>query len=161
MERWFAEQLAIVAKEEMAFEVDEHGRPRIGDEPMPPAPPPGTNRNSKAYKQYKTALKQRRFRAVMQLRRMAEMAFYKANVLGDLQAIEFIADRLDGKPIGAVPDIAITQNNNELKLEYTFEEARDRLLSMGIDVDRIPLLDDLRVKVKRERLQALPDGEQT
>ena len=67
---------------------------------------------------------------------------------GDLNAIEHIANRFDGK---VKEEVDITHNNRE-KVHYeTFEEAKQALLAEGINVDRLPLLTDMRPREKQEQ----------
>jgi hypothetical protein len=134
VERLFLEQLNIVAQEEVEIEVDANGKD------LPPQP--GQGRMSKAARKRKLKDKQRRFRTIKKLRRIAEVAFQKA-MDGSLEHMEFVVDRMDGKPT-ATQYIAVERRGANLDVRLTYEEARDKLLEMGLDVEKMPLLGDMK-----------------
>jgi prephenate dehydratase len=67
---------------------------------------------------------------------------------GNMWAIEHIANRLDGK---VREQIDIFTNHN-IKIRYeSYEEVRAALLEEGINVDKLPVLQDMRKPESRER----------
>jgi hypothetical protein len=60
---------------------------------------------------------------------------------GNAWAIDNVATRLDGKP---KDQVELTTNTN-FKVRYeSYEEARAALLEEGVDLNRIPMLTDMR-----------------
>jgi Family of unknown function (DUF5681) len=67
---------------------------------------------------------------------------------GNAWAIEHIANRLDGK---VREQLELTPNRN-LKIRYeSYEEARAALLEQGVNIDRLPMLTDMRIPEGRDR----------
>ena len=67
---------------------------------------------------------------------------------GNMWAVEHIANRLDGKVKEQV-DLTTTRN---LKVRYeSYEEAKAALLEEGINIDRLPMLTDMRIPEGQER----------
>ena len=67
---------------------------------------------------------------------------------GNAWAIEHIANRLDGK---VREQLELTPNHN-LKVRYeSYEEARAALLEEGINIDRLPMLTDMRKPEGQDR----------
>ena len=66
---------------------------------------------------------------------------------GNAWAIEHISNRFDGK---VREQLELTPNHN-LKIRYeSYEEARAALLEEGINIDRLPMLTDMRPPEERE-----------
>jgi hypothetical protein len=60
---------------------------------------------------------------------------------GNSWAIDHLANRFDGK---VKETVDITTNHN-VKVRYeTYEEARAALLEEGVDINRLPMLTDMR-----------------
>jgi hypothetical protein len=60
---------------------------------------------------------------------------------GNEWAIDHVATRLDGKP---KEQLDVTHNTN-VKIRYeSYEEARAALLEEGVDINRLPMLTDMR-----------------
>jgi histidinol dehydrogenase len=69
---------------------------------------------------------------------------------GNEWAIEHIAQRFDGK---VREQVEVTTNTN-LKVRYeSYEEVRAALLEEGINIDRLPMLEDLRSVEEQEQEQ--------
>jgi hypothetical protein len=67
---------------------------------------------------------------------------------GNMWAVEHIANRLDGK---VREQLELTPNHN-LKIRYeSYEEARAALLEEGINIDRLPMLSDMRIPEGQDR----------
>ena len=67
---------------------------------------------------------------------------------GNAWAIEHIANRFDGK---VREQVELTPNRN-LKIRYeSYEEARAALLEEGINIDRLPMLTDMRIPEGQDR----------
>jgi hypothetical protein len=67
---------------------------------------------------------------------------------GNEWAIEHVANRIDGK---VREQVEVTTNTN-LNVRYeSYEEVRAALLEEGINVDRLPLLTDMRPPEGQER----------
>jgi hypothetical protein len=67
---------------------------------------------------------------------------------GNCWAVEHIANRLDGR---VREQVDVTYNTN-LKVRYeSYEEVRAALLEEGINVDRLPMLTDMRPPEEQER----------
>ena len=67
---------------------------------------------------------------------------------GNAWAIEHIANRFDGK---VREQLELTPNHN-LKIRYeSYEEARAALLEEGINIDRLPMLSDMRIPEGQDR----------
>ena len=67
---------------------------------------------------------------------------------GNAWAIEHIANRFDGK---VREQLELTPNHN-LKIRYeSYEEARAALLEEGINIDRLPMLTDMRIPEGQDR----------
>ena len=67
---------------------------------------------------------------------------------GNAWAIEHLASRLDGK----VREQLDINCNTNVKAKYeSYEEAKAALLAEGINIDRLPMLTDMRVPVGRDR----------
>jgi hypothetical protein len=63
-------------------------------------------------------------------------------------AIEHLANRFDGK---VREQVEVTHNAN-LKIRYeSYEEARAALLEEGINIDRLPMLSDMRIPEGQDR----------
>jgi hypothetical protein len=66
---------------------------------------------------------------------------------GNAWAIEHVANRFDGK---VREQVDVTHNTN-VKIRYeSYEEARAALLEEGVDINRIPMLTDMRPPEERE-----------
>jgi uncharacterized Zn finger protein len=75
-----------------------------------------------------------------QLTDVAQKVFELARE-GNMWAIEHIANRLDGK---VREQVDATYNTN-VKIRYeSYEEVRAALLEEGINIDRLPMLTDMR-----------------
>jgi Family of unknown function (DUF5681) len=86
-------------------------------------------------------LEEVRPRSLSKFRRMAEIVWDKA-LAGEHWAIDHIANRLEGKPTEA-----IQPTPSSVKAEYrSYEEIREGLLEQGFDIEKLPLLSDLRRK---------------
>jgi hypothetical protein len=69
---------------------------------------------------------------------------------GNEWAIEHVANRIDGK---VREQVEVTTNTN-LKVRYeSYEEVRAALLEEGINIDRLPMLEDLRSVEEQEQEQ--------
>jgi hypothetical protein len=132
VDRLFSEQLRIVGNELVDVPFDEPEQKPNGKKP---------NRNSKAYKKKQNELRKKNSQKVTKLRVIAQMA-YRLAMKGNLEAMNFIADRMEGKP--AVQQFIAVARAAHIEADLTVTEAKDRLMSMGIDVERLPLLADLR-----------------
>ena len=67
---------------------------------------------------------------------------------GNMWAVEHIANRLDGK---VSEQVELTPNHN-FKVRYeSYEEARAALLEEGINIDRLPMLSDMRIPEGQDR----------
>jgi hypothetical protein len=67
---------------------------------------------------------------------------------GNMWAVEHIANRLDGK----VRDQVEPTTNHNVKVRYeSYEEVRAALLEEGINVDQLPMLEDMRPPEGQER----------
>jgi hypothetical protein len=67
---------------------------------------------------------------------------------GNPWAIDHVANRFDGK---VKEQVDITHNTN-FKIKYeSYAEARAALLEEGIDINRIPMLTDMRPRREREQ----------
>jgi Family of unknown function (DUF5681) len=67
---------------------------------------------------------------------------------GNAWAIEHLANRFDGK---VREQLEVTTNTN-LKIRYeSYEEARQALLDEGINIDRLPMLTDMRIPEGQDR----------
>jgi hypothetical protein len=67
---------------------------------------------------------------------------------GNMTAIEHLANRFDGR---VKEQVEVTTNTN-LKVRYeSYEEVRAALLEEGVNVDRLPLLTDMRPPEGQER----------
>jgi hypothetical protein len=112
--------------------------------PLPPEPEQEqASGNGKANAEGK---KKKDSRTVDEMTLIAEKVIELAKA-GSEWAIEHVAQRFDGKVREAVD---ITTNTN-LKVKYeSYEEARAALLEEGIDINRIPMLTDMRPPEERE-----------
>jgi hypothetical protein len=69
---------------------------------------------------------------------------------GNMLAVEHVANRFDGK---VREQVEVTTNTN-LKVRYeSYEEVRAALLEEGINIDRLPMLEDLRSVEEQEQEQ--------
>jgi hypothetical protein len=67
---------------------------------------------------------------------------------GNMWAVEHIANRLDGK----VRDQVEPTTNHNVKVRYeSYEEVRAALLEEGINIDRLPMLTDMRPPEEQDR----------
>jgi hypothetical protein len=67
---------------------------------------------------------------------------------GNAWAVEHIANRLDGK----VRDQVEPTTNHNVKVRYeSYEEVRAALLEEGINIDRLPMLQDMRPPEEQDR----------
>ena len=67
---------------------------------------------------------------------------------GNVWAVEHLANGLDGK---VREQLELTPNHN-LKIRYeSYEEARAALLEEGINIDRLPMLTDMRIPEGQDR----------
>ena len=67
---------------------------------------------------------------------------------GNAWAIEHIANRFDGK---VREQVELTPNHN-VKVKYeSYEEARAALMAEGINIDKLPMLTDMRIPEGQER----------
>ena len=82
-----------------------------------------------------------------QLTDVAQVVFDLARK-GNAWAIEHIANRFDGK---VREQVELTPNHN-VKVKYeSYEEARAALLEEGINIDRLPMLSDMRIPEGQDR----------
>jgi Family of unknown function (DUF5681) len=85
-------------------------------------------------------------REIDMLTRVAEVVFNLA-IEGNPWAIEHISNRLDGK----VKEHVEVRTNTNIKVRYeSYEEVRAALLEEGINIDRLPMLEDLRSVEEQE-----------
>jgi hypothetical protein len=88
-----------------------------------------------------------KMRTVCELELIADKVIEMAKA-GSEWAIEHIAQRFDGK----VRDQVELTTNTNIKVRYeSYEEARAALLEEGINVDRLPMLTDMRPPEGQER----------
>jgi hypothetical protein len=77
-------------------------------------------------------------------------AVIKAAKRAEPWAVEHVAQRMDGK---VREQVEVTTNTN-LKVRYeSYEEVRAALLEEGINIDRLPMLEDLRSAEEQEQEQ--------
>jgi hypothetical protein len=75
-------------------------------------------------------------------------AVIKAAKKAEPWAVEHVAQRMDGK----VRDQVEVTTNTNFKVRYeSYEEARAALLEEGINIDRLPMLTDMRIPEGQDR----------